>query len=160
MRGHAGCVAKCFVGVTGCLPRGLGGWGGVAGDAFRASTRDIIAANGLMTPEVVAALEVFNRLYRDVGPGDSYTLRYEPAVAAPWRAAAAAAAAAAAGGGGGDDGGDGGGRVVLELNGETLGAVHGGAFAHALFSVWFGEKPFMERLKADLLSGSCVEARG
>lgn len=92
---------------------------------FRTSTLDRVAANDLMTPSVRAGLEQFNALYRDVDHGDSYTLVHDPA-------------------------GDG--RVALWYNGDVLGAVEGREFSEALFSVWFGEQPFMAKLKDDLLT--------
>lgn len=99
---------------------------GVSAQAFRDSTTQIIQSNGLLTPGVASALERFNRLYRDVKTGDKYALSFDPK----------------------SD------LVQLRLNDKMLGGVSGAEFSEALFSVWFGDKPFMERLKHDLLSGS------
>lgn len=101
---------------------------GITGEQFRSSTRDIIRAQNLLTPPVQSALERFNRLYRDVRHGDKYTLQYEPHAAE-------------------------GAVTRLWLNDQLLGSVVGEEFSEALFSVWFGGKPFMEKLKVDLLSG-------
>eukprot|EP00438_Fugacium_kawagutii_P006426 Skav210654 [mRNA] locus=scaffold2527:160361:164999:+ [translate_table: standard] len=72
-----------------------------------------------------AKLKAFNSLYRDVAVGDCYTLSYDPS--------------------------EGSGRVTLQLNGQELGAVEGGHFSEAIFSVWFGPRPFLDQMKQDLL---------
>ena len=67
-------------------------------------------------------LERFNRLYRDVMPGDRYALTYTP-----------------------------GGGTVLSLNGEPLGRLHGHDFAAAIFGLWLGDDPLDDRFKSSLL---------
>ena len=67
-------------------------------------------------------VEQFNALYEDVAKGDEYTLTYVPRAG-----------------------------TELALNGRTLGTIQGSDFAHALFSIWLGEKPFQDELKRGLL---------
>jgi hypothetical protein len=67
----------------------------------------------------------FNRLYRDVQADDRYTLTYLP-----------------------------GRGTALALNGRELGRIEGDDFASALFSIWLGDVPFDEKLKARLLAVS------
>eukprot|EP00439_Symbiodinium_sp_Y106_P052378 s211_g7.t1 len=96
------------------------------GDQFRFVTRWALSRNGFLPDEAVeAGLKHFNPLYRDVQPGDCYTLTYDPHTPA--------------------------GRVTLQLNGVELGSVEGRRFSEALFSVWFGQRPFMDHLKQELL---------
>ena len=99
---------------------------GVAASDFRDSTRAFIEANGLLSPAVERTLASFNALYQDVRWGDSYTLSFDGA------------------------------RVALALNDRQLGSVNGAEFSEALFSVWFGERCFMERLKSDLTTADTV----
>ena len=93
----------------------------ITAEDFRTSTRSYIKANGLLSPVVEHTLEQFNSFYRDVDVGDQYTLSFSPA-----------------------------GGVQLQLNGTLMGTAHGAEFAEALFSVWFGDQCFMEKLKSDL----------
>jgi hypothetical protein len=90
------------------------------------ATRDGIARN--VGDEQAAALAApiarLSALYRDVQPGDRYALSYVP-----------------------------GAGTELSLNGESLGVVPGTGFSRALFSIWFGDAPFSEDLKRDLLGG-------
>jgi hypothetical protein len=67
-------------------------------------------------------LDQLNALYRDVEPGDRYTLTYAPG----W-------------------------GTQLSLNGEPLGRIPGADFAAAVFSIWLGEEPMDEPLKRRLL---------
>ncbi|CAK9027170.1 unnamed protein product [Durusdinium trenchii] len=94
------------------------------GEHFRWVTRWAMSRNGHPTETDTA--EAFNALYRDVTHGDCYTLGYHPAQGEC-------------------------GRVSLQLNGTELGAVEGRSFSEAIFSVWFGPKPFLEDLKQELL---------
>jgi len=54
----------------------------------------------------------FNRLYRNVRPGDRYAITYIP-----------------------------GKGTTLELNGKVEGTVEGELFSKALFSIWIGKNP-------------------
>ena len=69
------------------------------------------------------SLDRINALYRDVKPGDRYSLTYLP-----------------------------GRGTELALNGEPLGLIAGSDFASAYFSIWLGPKPLDAALKAQLLS--------
>ena len=77
-------------------------------------------------PETYAGLEArieyHNGLYDDIAPGDRVSLTYIPAVG-----------------------------TQLEINGTTKGTIEGADFARALFSMWFGEKPFDRSFKKALL---------
>ncbi len=77
-------------------------------------------------PETYARLEsriaYHNGLYDDIAPGDRVSLTYIPAVG-----------------------------TQLEINGTTKGTIEGADFARALFSMWFGEKPFDRGFKKALL---------
>ncbi|MBN1635089.1 MAG: chalcone isomerase family protein [Deltaproteobacteria bacterium] len=63
-------------------------------------------------------IDQFNTLYEDVKRGDRYSLTYIP-----------------------------GSGLELALNGEKKGRIQGAEFAAAVFSIWFGEKPFDEKFK-------------
>jgi hypothetical protein len=67
-------------------------------------------------------LEQQNALYRDVQPGDRYSLSYVP-----------------------------GNGTELALNGEPLGLIEGADFASALYAMWLGEKPMNTSFKRQLL---------
>lgn len=67
-------------------------------------------------------IEQLNALYEDVKEGDRYGLTYVP-----------------------------GKGTTLDLNGRELGAVPGGDFAQALFSIWLGDEPVDDGLPAELL---------
>lgn len=101
---------------------------GFPAERLRFITRWAISQNGLLKGPVEDGLMEFNPLYRDVVRGDCYTLAYSPSAA-------------------------GRGRVTLQLNGVELGGVEGTQFSEAIFSVWFGEKPFLAEMKKDLLRG-------
>eukprot|EP00443_Scrippsiella_acuminata_P114888 CAMPEP_0115717222 /NCGR_PEP_ID=MMETSP0272-20121206/76752_1 /TAXON_ID=71861 /ORGANISM="Scrippsiella trochoidea, Strain CCMP3099" /LENGTH=229 /DNA_ID=CAMNT_0003159609 /DNA_START=13 /DNA_END=699 /DNA_ORIENTATION=+ len=83
------------------------------GDQFRITTRWSISRNGLLCGAAAAGLEQFNPLYQDVGPGDCYTLTYDPGSVRASRPS----------------------RVTLALNGVQLGSVEGAEFSRAIFSV-------------------------
>ena len=73
-------------------------------------------------------INTFNSLYQNVKRGDRYLLEYQNEMG-----------------------------ISLNLNGEHLGSVGKGSeyekeLAQAIYSIWFGEKPFFERLKKDLLT--------
>jgi len=61
-------------------------------------------------------------LFRDIGPGDRYTLTYRP-----------------------DSG------TSLSLNGELLGTIPGADFAEAYFGIWLGEQPLNEKFRDQVL---------
>ena len=79
------------------------------------------------SPEQAAALRdeiaAFNRLYRDVEPGDRYSLTYLP-----------------------------GSGTELALNGEALGSVAGDVFSAALFAIWLGPRALDADLRTALLA--------
>ncbi|MBZ2188559.1 chalcone isomerase family protein [Alcanivorax sp. JB21] len=96
----------------------------VPGDAFAEAAETMIKRNA--EPEVFAALQprikAFNAHYRDIGDGDTYQLDYAPD-----------------------------GRLLLSLNGEPLATESGDEFALHYLNIWFGNDPYNDRLKRDLL---------
>jgi hypothetical protein len=72
--------------------------------------------------ELEPKIEQLNALYEDVKEGDRYGLTYVP-----------------------------GKGTTLDLNGRELGAVPGGDFAQALFSIWLGDEPVEDGLPGELL---------
>ena len=97
---------------------------GISAADLVASTTEMIQRN--TSPETFTRLQPeidqFNRLYRDVVPGDRYAATYIP-----------------------------GRGTRLSLNGESLGEVAGADFAAALFSIWLGENPIDKTLRQRLL---------
>ncbi|MEE4250597.1 MAG: chalcone isomerase family protein [Alcanivoracaceae bacterium] len=97
----------------------------VPGSAFSRSATAMIERN--VNPATFADLkqriEAFNSHYKDIGDGDSYQLRYL------------------------DDG-----RLELLLNNELLATEQGHDFANAYLQIWFGPKPYSDRLKEQLLA--------
>ena len=69
-------------------------------------------------------LDRINAAYRDVKPGDRYSLTYLP-----------------------------GRGTELALNGTPLIVIEGADFAAAYFGIWLGREPIDEKLKRDLLKG-------
>ena len=75
--------------------------------------------------QMKSMIDRFLSLYRDVKPGDRYTLTYIP-----------------------DRG------TELALNGQSLGNVKGDMLSRALFAIWLGEKPISDDLRDQLIYGS------
>jgi hypothetical protein len=100
---------------------------GIQAPGFVQATNRGIADN--VSPETLAALrpriDRLNALYRDVKPGDRYTLTYLPGTG-----------------------------TELALNGTPLGTVEGADFATAVFSIWLGPRAIDASLKAQLLGRS------
>jgi hypothetical protein len=69
-------------------------------------------------------LKVFYQLFRDIRPGDKYSLVYHPAIG-----------------------------TELRLNGQALGSVPGHDFSVAYFGLWFGSQPISESFRDRLLGG-------
>jgi hypothetical protein len=97
----------------------------VPGSAFSRSALAMIERN---VPKTIFAdlkqrIEAFNSVYRDIGDGDRYQLRYLPD-----------------------------GRLELLLNDELLATEYGEDFAIAYLSIWFGPRPYSDRLKQTLLA--------
>ncbi len=99
----------------------------IPASGFADATREGIARN--VDDATYLALEPrierLNELYRDVQPGDRYSLTYVPEVG-----------------------------TELSLNGARLGLVEGEDFAAAFFDIWLGEEPLDASLKANLLGVS------
>ena len=94
---------------------------------FRYQTESLMRGNGYLrdgTNGVAQHLGAFNALYRDVAHADVFSLSYDPAEE----------------------------RTTLRHNGEALGSVQSALFSSALFSVWFGENPFLGYMKSALLT--------
>lgn len=70
-------------------------------------------------------LEQQNALYKDVQPGDRYSISYVP-----------------------------GKGTELALNGKSLGVIQGADFASALYAMWLGKKPMNKSFKRQLLGSS------
>lgn len=70
-----------------------------------------------------ARLDLLKALYKDVKPGDRYSLTYIP-----------------------------GSGTQLALNGTPLGTIEGADFASAYFSIWLGKSPMSRPLKTQLLT--------
>lgn len=91
---------------------------------FVDATTEMIRKN--VSPDRFSALapkiEQFNRLYRDVRPGDHYAAAYIP-----------------------------GAGTSLSLNDDLLGTIEGGEFAAAFFSIWLGERPIDKTFRDRLL---------
>jgi hypothetical protein len=96
----------------------------IKGEDFGPATNKVMAQNvDAETFERLKPLvEYHNSLYRDVEPGDRYSLTYIP--------------------------GEG---TVLALNDRPLGTIEGAEFAAAVFSMWLGEKPMNKAFKNQLL---------
>ncbi len=96
----------------------------IKGEDFGLASNKVMARN--VDPETLEnlkpRLEKLNALYRDVQPGDRYSLDYVP-----------------------------GKGTELALNGESLGLVEGADFASALYAMWLGEKPMNKFFKRQLL---------
>ncbi|NTW98659.1 MAG: hypothetical protein HGB35_01720 [Geobacteraceae bacterium] len=69
-------------------------------------------------------IDRINAIYRDVKPGDRYSLTYQP-----------------------------GRGTELALNGTPLAVIEGADFAAAYFGIWLGRDSIDDRLKRDLLKG-------
>lgn len=75
--------------------------------------------------KIEAQIEQLNRLYKDIKPGDRYTLTYIP-----------------------------GKGTTLAHNGNPLGTIKGADFASALYSIWLGhKKPMDKKFRSALLNG-------
>jgi hypothetical protein len=96
----------------------------IKGEDFGPATNKIIPRN--TDPETLERLrpkiDAHNALYRDVQPGDRYSLTYIP-----------------------------GRGTELALNGEPIGMVEGADFAAAIYAMWLGEKPMNKSFKRQLM---------
>lgn len=97
----------------------------VPGDAFAKAARKMIERNVAEDTfeSLKSRIDSFNSHYRTTRDGDRYTLDYDEDQS-----------------------------LVLRLNGEKLAEEQGKAFAQAYFSIWFGEDPYSDDLKEELLS--------
>ncbi|HEX5678022.1 MAG TPA: chalcone isomerase family protein [Alcanivorax sp.] len=97
----------------------------VPGDAFAKAARKMIERNvsDATFEALKKRIDAFNSHYRTTRDGDLYTLDY-----------------------GADQ------SMVLRLNGEKLAEEQGEDFAQAYFSIWFGDDPYSDDLKQELLS--------
>lgn len=97
---------------------------GISAEDFAEATRVMIEKN--VTAEnfknLKPKIESFNRLYRDVEPGDVYTATYVPGTG-----------------------------TSLALNGNRLGVITGADFSEAFFSIWLGETPIDEDFRDRML---------
>jgi hypothetical protein len=96
----------------------------IKGEDFGPATNKVMAQNvDAETFERLKPLvEKHNALYKDVQPGDRYSLTYVP-----------------------------GKGTQLALNNQPLGVIEGAEFASALYAMWLGEKPMNKSFKKQLL---------
>ncbi|EKF75554.1 hypothetical protein A11A3_01737 [Alcanivorax hongdengensis A-11-3] len=96
----------------------------VPGSAFAKAAEHFIELNtsDSQFQKLKARVEAFNSHYRDIGDGDTYTLTYDTD-----------------------------GSLVLALNGEPLAREKGDDFARAYLAIWFGDDPYSDSLKENLL---------
>jgi hypothetical protein len=96
----------------------------IKGEDFGPATNKVMAQN--VDKETFERLrprvEKHNALYKDVQPGDRYSLTYIP-----------------------------GKGTELKLNGSPLGTIEGADFAGALYAMWLGDKPMNKSFKQQLL---------
>lgn len=99
----------------------------IKGEDFGPATNKVIAKN--TDPETLKRLrpkiDAHNALYRDVQPGDRYSLTYIP-----------------------------GRGTELALNGEPIGIIEGADFAAAIYAMWLGDKPMNKSFKRQLMRPS------
>ncbi|HEY5673397.1 MAG TPA: chalcone isomerase family protein [Malonomonas sp.] len=91
------------------------------------TTSDKLLRNNLSAEDyrsVEKRLQEFYQLFRDINPGDRYSLTYQAA-----------------------------GGTELRLNDELLGAAPGADFAVAYFGIWLGPQPISESFRDRLLKG-------
>lgn len=74
--------------------------------------------------QMKSTIDRFLALYRDVKPGDRYSLTYVP-----------------------------GKGTALALNGQPLGIFEGNLLSRALFAIWLGDKPISDDLRDQLVYG-------
>lgn len=98
----------------------------VPAKAFRKSSRHFIKKNldASLYQQLAARISAFNAGYKDTHAGDTYRLEYRR-----------------------DQ------RFLLYFNGHLIARENGKLFAQAYLSIWFGDKPFSDALKAALLTG-------
>jgi hypothetical protein len=97
---------------------------GIRGSDIGTAGDQIIAQNvdGNTFAALRPRLDRLNALYRDVRPGDRYSLTYVPGVG-----------------------------TELALNGNPLGVIDGADFGAAYFRIWLGDHPIDTRLRDQLL---------
>ncbi|SHJ04090.1 Chalcone isomerase-like [Malonomonas rubra DSM 5091] len=91
------------------------------------SSSDELLRNNLQPSKYQALAERLDRFYqffRDISPGDRYSLVYHPGIG-----------------------------TELRLNGERLGSVAGHDFAVAYFGLWIGPSPISESFRDRILGG-------
>ena len=77
-----------------------------------------------LAKELEADLQAFNALYQDIQPGDRYQLTLSR-----------------------------GQGLELSLNGKSVGLIKNPKFGMAVFNIWFGENPFNNAFREQLLKG-------
>jgi hypothetical protein len=96
-----------------------------AAEDFAISSDKLLRENLSATEyqDLAARLQEFYQLFRDIKPGDRYSLTYRPAVG-----------------------------TELRLNGELLGVTPGADFALAYYGIWLGPNPLDEAFRDRLLA--------
>ena len=96
----------------------------IKGEDFGSATNKVITQN--TDPETLERLrpkiDAHNALYRDVQPGDRYSLTYIP-----------------------------GKGTELALNGNPIGIIAGADFAAAIYAMWLGDNPMNKSFKRQLM---------
>lgn len=96
----------------------------IKGEDFGPATNKVIAGN--TDPETLERLrpriDAHNALYKDVQPGDRYSLTYIP-----------------------------GKGTELALNGDAIGVIEGADFAAVLYAMWLGDNPMNRSFKRQLM---------
>ena len=96
----------------------------IKGEDFGPATNKIITKNtdAETLERLRPKIDAHNALYRDVQPGDRYSLTYIP-----------------------------GRGTELALNGEPIGLIEGADFAAAIYAMWLGDKPMNKSFKRQLM---------
>ena len=96
----------------------------IKGEDFGPATDKLIAQNvdSATLESLRARIDYHNSLYKDVQPGDRYSLTYTPSKG-----------------------------TVLALNGEPVGVIEGADFAAAVFAMWLGPNPMNKSFRQQLL---------
>lgn len=99
----------------------------IKAEDFLKATKEMIRKNFTDSEfeELRDNLKILGKTYRDVNPGDRYSITYFP-----------------------DTG------TELALNGEVLNIFKGGIFAKAMFSIWLGKKPIDKSFRNKILNSS------
>lgn len=96
----------------------------IKGEDFGLATSRLIARNvdAKTMDKLRSSIEEHNAMYKNVKPGDRYSLTYTP-----------------------------GKGTELALNGKPIGLIEGADFASAIYAIWLGQKPMNRSFKRQLM---------